>query len=326
MRRIRRISILFMAQTEPDGSAPVYILAPFQGALKALKPHSSLITHKYSRGILRRGRDIWYNTQLMLEVTILSVLQGVAEFLPISSSGHLVIGQHFLGVNDPGMRLDVFLHFGTLIAICVYYRLTLAKLLISMFARGVPVAVRRSAWMYALKIIASAIPAVVVYLTFKKQIDGLFENAKMVGALLMFTGAVLIGTRYLPRGSKDVSFMRALLMGLAQAIAILPGVSRSGMTLAAARGGFVDSDKAAEFSFLMSAPLIAGGSILELAQSFGESAGGGVGWGLTLYGTLVAAVVGYFSLALLVKALKGKKFWWFGIYCLAAGLFTLILV
>lgn len=262
----------------------------------------------------------------MLEVTILSVLQGVAEFLPISSSGHLVIGQHFLGVNDPGMRLDVFLHFGTLIAIFTYYRKTIARLFGAMFTPGATSEARRSAWLYALKILVSALPAIVVYFLFKSQIDALFENAKMVGALLMFTGAVLIGTRYLPRGTKEVCFMRALLMGLGQAIALLPGVSRSGMTLAAARGGFVDSDKAAEFSFLMSAPLIAGASLLSLVKSFSEVESSAIGWCLTLYGTAVSAVVGYFSLALLVRALKGRRFWWFGIYCLAAGLFTLILV
>lgn len=262
----------------------------------------------------------------MLEVTILSILQGVAEFLPISSSGHLVIGQHFLNVKDPGMRLDVFLHFGTLIAIFIYYRATIVRLFGAMFTPGATREARRAAWFYALKIFVSALPAVVVYFTFSKQIDALFENAKMVGALLMFTGAVLIGTRYLPRGSKDVSLLRSLLMGIGQAVALLPGVSRSGMTLAAARGGFVDSEKAAEFSFLMSAPLIAGASLLSLIKSFGETEAVGVGWGLTLYGTAVSAVVGYFSLALLVKTLKGRRFWWFGIYCLAAGLFTLILV
>ena len=262
----------------------------------------------------------------MLEVTILSILQGVAEFLPISSSGHLVIGQHFLGITDGGMRLDVFLHLGTLIAIFAYYRATIARLFGAMLAPGAPPAARRAAWLYAVKIIVSALPAVAVYFSFSKQIDALFENAKMVGALLMFTGAVLIGTRYLPRGAKDVSLLRALVMGIGQAIAILPGVSRSGMTLAAARGGFVDSEKAAEFSFLMSAPLIAGAAVLSLVKSLHAEEASAVGWGLTLYGMAISAVVGYCSLAILVRTLKGKKFWWFGIYCLAAGLFTLILV
>ena len=252
-----------------------------------------------------------------LDVTILSVLQGVAEFLPISSSGHLVIGQHLLGVNEPGMRLDLMLHLGTLFSICAFYRGTIFRI------------VARFDWRYVLKIVLSAVPAVVVYACFKDFVDGLFENAKMVGALLMFTGAVLAGTRYMPRGGRDVDWLRAFLMGCAQAVALLPGVSRSGMTLAGARAGRVDSEKAAEFSFLMSAPLIAGGALLEVAKSLRaapEASGTELGWGVTLYGAALAAVVGYFSLGLLVSALKGRWFWLFGPYCMTAGLLTLILV
>ena len=248
----------------------------------------------------------------MLEVTILAILQGVAEFLPISSSGHLVIAQNFLGVNEPGMRLDLFLHLGTLLSIAVFYWATIWRIL------------RRGEWFYAAKIVASSLPAIFVYIFFKDFIDGMFENAQMVGALLMFTGAVLIGTRYLPRGSKDVSLIRAVLMGLGQAIALLPGVSRSGMTLASARGGRVDAEKAAEFSFLMSAPLIIGGVLLELLKG-GVAEGGEIGWGLTAYGAVLAAVVGYFSLKLLVRTLKGKLFWLFGPYCVVAGLATILL-
>ncbi len=256
----------------------------------------------------------------MFEVTILAVLQGVAEFLPISSSGHLVIGQHLLGVNAPGMRLDVMLHLGTLVSIFVFYWRTVASLFRDAFAGPAPA--RREAWLFVAKIAASALPAVAVYLVFKKEIEGLFENARMVGALLMFTGAVLIGTRYMPRGQRDVSFLRAIAMGAAQALALLPGVSRSGMTLASARAGRVDGGKAAEFSFLMSAPLICGGVLLELVK--GEVETTRMSWGVLLWGTVVAAVVGYFSLALLVKALKGRWFWLFGPYCIVAGLCTLI--
>ena len=252
------------------------------------------------------------------DVTVLSILQGVAEFLPISSSGHLVIGQHMLGLDVPGMRLDLMLHFGTLVSICAFYWRTIWRIL------------SKFEWQYVLKIVLSALPAVVVYFFFKDFIEGLFENAKMVGALLMFTGAVLIGTRYLPRGNRDVCWSRALLMGCAQALALLPGVSRSGMTLASARGGRVDAEKSAEFSFLMSAPLIIGGVLLEVLKALrGASAApeaAEIGWGFTIYGAALAAVVGYFSLAVLLRALKGRWFWLFGPYCLAAGLLTLILV
>ena len=253
-----------------------------------------------------------------LDVTILSILQGVAEFLPISSSGHLVIGQHLLGLDVPGVRLDLMLHFGTLISICVFYWRTIWRIL------------SKFEWQYVLQIVLSALPAVVVYSFFKHFFEGLFENAKMVGALLMFTGAILIGTRYLPRGSREVCWRRALLMGCAQALALLPGVSRSGMTLASARGGRVDAEKSAEFSFLMSAPLIIGGVLLEVLKALrGTSAAPAaaeIGWGLTIYGAALAAGVGYFSLVVLLKALKGRWFWLFGPYCLAAGLLTLILV
>lgn len=252
----------------------------------------------------------------MIEVTVLAILQGVAEFLPISSSGHLVIGQHVLGINEPGMRLDLCLHMGTLVSIFVFYWRVIWRI------------IRNFEWFYVTKIVISALPAILVYVFFKNFIDGMFENTRMVGALLMFTGAVLIGTRYIPRGTKDVSVLRALLMGLGQALALLPGVSRSGMTLASARGGKVDPEKSAEFSFLMSAPLIMGGMLLEIVKAMKGTgpAEDGLGWGVLLLGSAIAAVVGYFSLALLVKALKGKWFWLFGPYCLAAGLLTLVLV
>lgn len=252
----------------------------------------------------------------MIEVTILALLQGVAEFLPISSSGHLVIGQHLLGVSKAGMRLDVFLHVGTLVSILVYYRGVFMRIL------------RMREWAYLAKIVLSALPAVALYLCCRDFVEGLFENARMVGALLMFTGAVLIGTRFIPRGTGDVGFSRALLMGFSQALALLPGVSRSGMTLASARAGGVDPEKSAEFSFLMSAPLIAGAALLEVVKAAkgegGFFAPGEVSWALTAYGAVLAAVTGYFALKFLVMSLRSSRFWFFGVYCLAAGLMTLL--
>ena len=262
-----------------------------------------------------------------MEILILSVLQGVAEFLPVSSSGHLVIAQHLLGVNEPGMRLDVCLHFGTLLSIFVFYRKRIGSLLRGCFAPSASVVERAAAWSFAAKLLVSALPAIAVYFAFKDPIEAMFENARFVGALLMFTGAVLIGTRYIPRGSRDVNFVRALMMGLGQAIALLPGVSRSGMTIASARAGRVDPEKCAEFSFLMSAPLILGGTLLEAKKAFcGAPCADATGWGALALGTAVAAVVGYFSLALLVKALKGKWFLLFGPYCIAAGLAVVVFV
>ena len=255
------------------------------------------------------------------DITVLAVLQGVAEFLPISSSGHLVILQHILEVPEElRIKLEVFLHAGTLLAVFAFYRRPIGAILANMFAQSA--GARCAAWSYAGKIAVSALPAVAVYFMFRHDIEALVENARMVGALLMFTGAILLGTRYLPRGERPVNFLRALVMGLGQAIALLPGVSRSGMTLAAARGGRVGPSEAAEFSFLMSAPLIMGGVLLEFIK--GEVGTEGLSWGILAWGVGLSAVVGYFSLALLLRALKGRWFWLFGPYCIVAGLLTLI--
>lgn len=249
------------------------------------------------------------------DVTVLAVLQGVAEFLPISSSGHLVVLQHLLEVPEPlRMRLEVFLHAGTLVSIFVFYAARLRALCVGLVRR------ERAAWGYAGMLLVSALPAVAVYFLFREAIGALMGNVRMVGALLMFTGAVLVGTRYLPRGTREVCVLRALFMGLGQAIALLPGVSRSGMTLAAARGGRVDPERAAEFSFLMSAPLIVGGALLELAKLLKGGAAADLHWGVMVWGMCLAAAVGYVSLALLVRALKGRWFWLFGPYCIAVGL------
>jgi len=255
------------------------------------------------------------------DVTVLAALQGVAEFLPISSSGHLVILQHILEVPESlRMRLEVFLHAGTLLSIFAFYRRSIASIMLGLAAREA--GARTSAWAYAGRLVVSALPAVGVYFLFRDDIEALVSNARMVGALLMFTGAVLVGTRYLPSGNREVGVLRALLMGIGQAIALLPGVSRSGMTLAAARGGGVRPEAAAEFSFLMSAPLIAGGVVLECAKGgFGAE---GMPWWLLAWGVALSAVVGYLSLALLIKALKGRWFWLFGPYCITAGLATLV--
>lgn len=252
----------------------------------------------------------------MLEVAILSVLQGVAEFLPISSSGHLVLGKSLLGLGDVGMRLDVFLHVGTLLSIFVFYFAVIRRIVVG------------REWSYIAKIVLSAVPAGIVGVLFKSRLETAFSTPQMVGCALVFTGVVLTSTRFLPKGERDVSFLRALLMGLAQAVALLPGVSRSGMTLAAARAAKVDSQKAAEFSFLMSAPPIAGAALLEILKAAGESATTAAqetSWGLCIAGALIAGVVGWFALKLLVASLKGRWFWLFGPYCIVAGVLAMSL-
>lgn len=253
----------------------------------------------------------------LVEVVVLGVVQGVAEFLPISSSGHLVIGKSLLGLGEAGIRLDIFLHVGTLAAVFAYYWRVVRRMVVG------------REWSYLFKIALSAVPCAVVGLCFKDSLESAFSSVRAVGMALLFTGAVLSATRFLPRGDRPVSWVGAVIMGLAQAVAVLPGVSRSGMTLAAARGARIDAGKSAEFSFLMSAPPIAGAALLEALKSAsasgGAAAGNEVSWALCLLGAAIAAVVGYVSLKVLVSLLKSDRFWLFGPYCLLAGILAVCL-
>lgn len=268
----------------------------------------------------------------LLKVAALSVLQGVAEFLPVSSSGHLVLGRSMLGLGDCGLRLDVFLHVGTLFAVFAFYRSVVWRLASGAFSRDS--ARRAESWLYAAKVAVSAVPVGLAGVFLKDWIESTAASPRPIGFALLFTGVVLTAMRFIPQGSKGVTFARAVAMGLAQAVAIVPGVSRSGMTLAAARAAGVDAAKSAEFSFLMSAPPIAGAALLEVVHSLGAGAADAasaaaaapeVSWTLCAVGAVAAAAVGYVSLKALVALLKGRWFWLFGPYCLAVGAAALAL-
>lgn len=265
-----------------------------------------------------------------LGVAFLAILQGITEFLPISSSGHLVIAQQLLGLNEHGIRLELVLHVGTMFSIILYYRTVLARLAAGVFRLD------RASLLYAGYVALSAIPAACFYLLCHEKIDAAFESARAVGGFLVFTGIVLTILRWMPSGAHPVSAPRAFLVGIAQALALFPGISRSGMTIASARMAGVSSEAAAEFSFVMSLPLLAGATVLKFPEfletpaaagaaataASGAAAGAALpGW-LLAVGALIAAAVGYFSLALLVKTLKGGRFWLFGVYCIIAGILT----
>lgn len=255
------------------------------------------------------------------QVILLAILQGIAEFLPISSSGHLVLGQALLGLKVPGITLEIALHAGTLVSTLIYYRNALLKIIKGLVAGS------RESWRTALHIIVSGIPAVLFYILFKKNIDAAFENPRTIGAALLFTGLVLIALRWIPSRDELNSFWRSLVIGLAQAVAILPGVSRSGMTISAARMTGLSPEKSAEFSFLASMPLIAGACLKKLLEACTEAPSpeaGTLSPLLLLTGAVISAIVGYFALAFLVRTLRGRHFWCFGLYCLLAGTCTLL--
>lgn len=267
-----------------------------------------------------------------LKVVALAVLQGVAEFLPISSSGHLVAAQHLLRFSVPGVSLELALHAGTLLAVCVFYFATIRELVADAF-RG-----RRAAWLYIAAVALSMIPCGIVVALAGDRLERAFENIRFVGPALLFTGVLLLTTRRnAPADAPDAapaaaapakapSLLVALLIGVGQAVAMLPGVSRSGTTIWVARLCRIPPAEAARFSFLMSVPVIAGGCLLELldyvsvpeSMVAAEAASTLPAWMLAA-GAAVAALVGYASLVLLVRVLHRGRFWIFGVYCLLAG-------
>lgn len=256
----------------------------------------------------------------LFDVILLAVLQGIAEFLPISSSGHLVIAQNLLGINAPGMRMEIVLHLGTLISIVAYYR----KILIGLICGALRF--DRASWSTIGHIALSAIPATLFYFLCHDRVDDLYESTHAVGGLLIFTGVVLCALRWMKCGDGPVTAKRALLVGIAQAVAILPGISRSGMTIAAARMTGVAPDKSAEFSFLMCLPLLVGAALLDIIGVTPQQGADAMSPWLLLAGAVVSAAVGYAALAVLVRTLRGGRFWLFGVYCLVAGCATLAFV
>ncbi|MEE9367249.1 MAG: undecaprenyl-diphosphate phosphatase [Pontiella sp.] len=257
----------------------------------------------------------------LLKVILLAIIQGVTEFLPVSSSGHLVLSEHFLGLDTPnGATLVIVLHSGTLVSILAYYWRHISKIFTGVICG------EKSAIRFALLILLGCIPAIILGLTAKDQLEGAFLNPKFVSCTLMITGLILIASHFAKPGKKQVGWVSGLIIGLAQALAMLPGISRSGSTICTARFLGIEPKEAAEYSFLMSAPLLAGVSLLallDLLKNGNSSGNSALELGL---GFMISAGVGYFSLKWLVSLLQRGRFWRFGIYCLVAGATTLVLL
>jgi undecaprenyl-diphosphatase len=246
----------------------------------------------------------------LVKVVILAVIQGVAEFLPVSSSGHLVLSEYFLGLEQPGNFLEIALHAGTLVSILVYYRKRIINLGIEFIKGG-------EGRSYGFAVIIGSVPAALAYFLFNDSIEASFENPVAVAFLLCMTGMVLLTLRLGNPAEKPIGLVRAFLVGIAQAVALLPGISRSGMTITAARHLGISPAKSAEFSFIMLIPALSGACLIKLIND-------GIDTTLPLSiigaGMAVAAIIGYASLSILEKTLKSGWMWMFGLYCLIAGL------
>lgn len=270
-----------------------------------------------------------------LEAIILGLVQGVAEFLPISSSGHLKLFEKLLGlpnVETQYLFFDVLLHLGTLIAVCVVYRKVIIRLLREFFTMlhirqprpgETPDGPMRR--MIAL-LIVSLLPLFLI-LPVKDSLEALGNNYLVIGLMLMLTGAALYMCDHLPRGKKtekEMTIWDALLIGLAQSIAVMPGLSRSGMTISAGSIRGLNRSYAVEFSFLMSIPTIVAAVLMKSVDAFRA----GIDTAMLpkcLVGVAVAALSGIAAMRFLQFVAKRNRFGGFAYYCWGAGIVSMFL-
>lgn len=264
---------------------------------------------------------------------ILGAVQGVAEFLPISSSGHLTLLQYFFGMENTDNLFNILLHFATLLAVCVVYFQDIAEMVVEFFAligdlckgrrtKGNPPEARRM----ILLLIVGTLPLVAVLLI-KDYVEALGNSPVFVSCALLVTGFILFFSDRMGRGYKtarNATLKDVLLVGVAQGLATVPGISRSGSTISAGMARGFDRKFAVRYSFLMSLPAVLGATLLEIVDVI--QSGTGIPDGMLpkyLLGMAVASVVGYFSIQLVNLLASKGKFGAFAYYCWVAGLISL---
>ena len=265
-----------------------------------------------------------------LSSIFLGLVQGIAEFLPISSSGHLSLFQHFFGLAEAGLFFDVLLHLGTLIAIFVYYWRDIVNLvkaflrlvtgLFSKKKKGARKGRKDPGARMILMLIVATLPLFVI-LPIKDKVESLYSNTIFVGCALIVTGCILFFSDRMAKGKKTVrsaTLLDALLVGVGQAVAVVPGLSRSGTTISAGLLRGFSRKFAVRFSFLLSIPAVLGANII----SIGDAVAAGIDTSLLpayIAGTVVAAVSGYFAIRLVNSLADKGKFGSFAYYCWGIG-------
>jgi undecaprenyl-diphosphatase len=267
----------------------------------------------------------------ILDAVMLGLVQGLTEFLPVSSSGHLVLGQYLLNLKNTGMlSFDVYVHFGTLISVCVIFRKDIVEMILATW-KALHTGTLKSSYesneyvRMSLAIIIGSIPAAIIGLKYHDQIAEAFRDPKLVAVNLVITGLILFLTRFPKvKEGKRLGLVSGFIIGLAQSVAILPGISRSGSTISAALFLRLSPALAARFSFLLSIPVIAGAALLESRTVIHQVMEGGFApFG---FGMIAAAVAGYFSIKILLRIIERGKFSWFAFYCFALGIVGIVFI
>jgi len=284
----------------------------------------------------------------LLQAILLGIIQGLTEFLPVSSSGHLVIFQNIFHINaDGGMLFDIMLHLGTLVAVITVYRRDIKKMLIETIKIGIDIVKNIKTWIYNRKfdealrykriihnnyrkfvvlILVSTIPTAIIGYTAKSLVEAAGKTLVVPGVCLLITGVLLLVSEISEEGHKipkDVSYSSGFFIGIAQGLATLPGLSRSGATIAACLLGGFDRRFAVKYSFIMSIPAILGAAVLELKDVGKEAVSGSLVFNCVI-GAAVAAVAGYICIKLMLKIVKNKKLKGFAFYCFAIGTVAII--
>ncbi len=254
------------------------------------------------------------------KIVFLGFIQGLTEFLPVSSSGHLALAQIFLGVEMPPLSYDLVLHAATMTATVLFFLNDIIKLL-SEWVSGIFSKEYRSlpGWSVGWAVFIGTMFTGAIGMLIKDFAEEAMLNSLMVGLGLVFTGIVLISSRFMRKGLGRVSPFDGILVGIAQGIAVMPGISRSGMTMMAGTAAGISREEVFRFSFLLSIPAILGAALIQVRET------GGVdefltslpqGWYL---GAAAAFISGLASLFVLKKLVIASKWWLFGIYCLIIG-------
>lgn len=266
-----------------------------------------------------------------LTAAALGVVQGLTEFLPVSSSGHLALVQAWFDLepDSPQMLLfDVLAHLGTLLAVLIVFAGPFRRFFSRLRNEC------RSTWTHkrtGLRIlalgVAATIPTAIIGLSLRGPFEQAFGKPKWIAAALAVTGLLLAATKWIPRpthGWRRFTWWQAILIGMVQGMAIMPGISRSGATICAALFLGLRRRWAAEFSFLIAVPAIMGAVILQLRDTFTRSAEAGAdfGWGPAIFGSFVSLIVGVFALRLLLGLVRSAKLHYFAVYCLILSVFV----
>ncbi|MEQ9105751.1 MAG: undecaprenyl-diphosphate phosphatase [Rhodothermales bacterium] len=266
------------------------------------------------------------------ESLLLGLIQGLTEFLPVSSSGHLVLAQHILGIapGEDGVLFEVMVHFGTLLSIVFVYRARIGSLL----AGFLGTVVRPAAWQdhyrekgefhLGVMILLTMIPTGLIYVLFSDFFEASFSQPRLASGALLVTGVLLMLTVLRPNPDGPLTGGKSLLVGLAQAMAMIPGISRSGSTICTALYLNVSPVRAADFSFLMLIPVVFGATLLKVGEAL--SVASQANWTLMILGAAVAFVSGIFAIRIVLDFVRRGKLQYFAVYCFIVGGLGLILI